>query len=237
MVTIVTPGYNNHRPVGIGIRRDEHRSLNNAFAGSTVTEADTTFPRWPSLADFRSCFSTSGAVLRNPAIDVELRTSISSHSCTTFPSPARGTRGVEARVGCLRTLHDVSLASAGIETIVAMSEHDAQLTRINPTWLMTRESIFGIQPGDGYYKQRWDEDVSDCYGKHGRRQVVRDMASRHDQGATRSSQLVKSPDFSNRLGVSSDRMRLQFLKLKYIAIGWLSLLVGAAWSLPPLDSV
>jgi hypothetical protein len=31
-------------------------------------------------------------------------------------------------------------------------------------------------------------------------------------------------------------MRLQFLKLKYIAVCWLILLVGAAWLLPPLDS-
>lgn len=38
------------------------------------------------------------------------------------------------------------------------------------------------------------------------------------------------------LGVRSAKMRLQSLKLKYIAVGWLIFLIGAAWLLPPLDS-
>ena len=45
-----------------------------------------------------------------------------------------------------------------LETIVAMSEHDAQLTRIDPTWLMTRDHQYlAYSPETGITEQRWDE--------------------------------------------------------------------------------
>lgn len=45
-----------------------------------------------------------------------------------------------------------------LETIVAMSEHDAQLTRIDPNWLMTRDNEYlAYSPQTGITEQRWDE--------------------------------------------------------------------------------
>jgi hypothetical protein len=45
-----------------------------------------------------------------------------------------------------------------LETILAMSDHDAQLTRIDPTWLMTRNRQYlAYSTETGITEQRWDE--------------------------------------------------------------------------------
>lgn len=45
-----------------------------------------------------------------------------------------------------------------LETIVSMSDHDLQLTRIDPTWLMTRDHQYvGYSPDTGITEERWDE--------------------------------------------------------------------------------
>lgn len=45
-----------------------------------------------------------------------------------------------------------------LETIVSMSEHDVQLTRIDPKWLMTRNHEYlAYSPQTGITEQRWDE--------------------------------------------------------------------------------
>lgn len=46
-----------------------------------------------------------------------------------------------------------------LETIVSMSDHDSQLTRIDPTWLMTRDGhqFLGYSPESGITRERWDE--------------------------------------------------------------------------------
>ncbi len=45
-----------------------------------------------------------------------------------------------------------------LETIVSMSDHDAQLTRIDPAWLMTRsDQYLAYSPETGITQQRWDE--------------------------------------------------------------------------------
>ena len=45
-----------------------------------------------------------------------------------------------------------------LETIVSMSDHDAQLLRIDPEWLMTTERQYmGYSPETGITQERWDE--------------------------------------------------------------------------------
>lgn len=45
-----------------------------------------------------------------------------------------------------------------LETIVAMSSHDAQLLRIDPKWLMTRDRQFmSYSPDTGITQARWEE--------------------------------------------------------------------------------
>ena len=46
-----------------------------------------------------------------------------------------------------------------LETIVSMSDHDSQLTRIDPTWLMMRDGrqFLGYSPESGITRERWDE--------------------------------------------------------------------------------
>lgn len=45
-----------------------------------------------------------------------------------------------------------------LETIVSMSDHDAQLTRIDPGWLQTREHQYlEYSPQTGITRERWDE--------------------------------------------------------------------------------
>ncbi len=45
-----------------------------------------------------------------------------------------------------------------LETIVSMSDHDVQLTRIDPTWLMTRDHQYlQYSPETGITQERWDE--------------------------------------------------------------------------------
>jgi hypothetical protein len=45
-----------------------------------------------------------------------------------------------------------------LETIISMSDHDVQLTRIDPAWLMTRDHQFmEYSPETGITRERWDE--------------------------------------------------------------------------------
>lgn len=45
-----------------------------------------------------------------------------------------------------------------LETIIAMSNHDAQLLRIDPNWLMTRDHQFmAYSPDTGITQSRWEE--------------------------------------------------------------------------------
>lgn len=45
-----------------------------------------------------------------------------------------------------------------LETIVSMSDHDAQLTVIDPSWLMTRDHQFlEYSPETGITRERWEE--------------------------------------------------------------------------------
>jgi hypothetical protein len=45
-----------------------------------------------------------------------------------------------------------------LETIVSMSDHDVQLTRIDPTWLNTRDHQYlAYSPETGITQERWDE--------------------------------------------------------------------------------
>lgn len=45
-----------------------------------------------------------------------------------------------------------------LETIISMSDHDVQLTRIDPTWLMTRDhQHLAYSPETGITQERWDE--------------------------------------------------------------------------------
>jgi hypothetical protein len=45
-----------------------------------------------------------------------------------------------------------------LETIVSMSDHDAQLTRIDPNWLQTHEHQYlQYSPETGITRERWDE--------------------------------------------------------------------------------
>jgi hypothetical protein len=45
-----------------------------------------------------------------------------------------------------------------LETIISMSDHDSQLTRIDPAWLMTRDHQFlEYSPETGITRERWDE--------------------------------------------------------------------------------
>jgi hypothetical protein len=45
-----------------------------------------------------------------------------------------------------------------LETIVSMSDHDVQLIRIDPTWLMTRDHQYlAYSPETGITQERWDE--------------------------------------------------------------------------------
>jgi hypothetical protein len=45
-----------------------------------------------------------------------------------------------------------------LETIVAMSDHDAQLLRVDPDWLATRDHQYlAYSPESGITQERWDE--------------------------------------------------------------------------------
>ena len=45
-----------------------------------------------------------------------------------------------------------------LEAIVSMSDHDVQLTRNDPTWLMTRDHQYlAYSPETGITQERWDE--------------------------------------------------------------------------------
>jgi hypothetical protein len=46
-----------------------------------------------------------------------------------------------------------------LETIVSMSDHDSQLTRIDPTWLMSRDGrqFLAYCPESGITRERWEE--------------------------------------------------------------------------------
>ena len=46
-----------------------------------------------------------------------------------------------------------------LETIVSMSDHDSQLTRIDPTWLIIRDGrqFLAYSPESGITRERWEE--------------------------------------------------------------------------------
>lgn len=45
-----------------------------------------------------------------------------------------------------------------LETIISMSDHDAQLTVIDPSWLMTKDREFlAYSPDTGITRERWEE--------------------------------------------------------------------------------
>jgi hypothetical protein len=54
--------------------------------------------------------------------------------------------------------HRFSHQRQDLETIVLMADHDSQLVRIDPDWLMTRDQQYlAYSPQTGITRERWDE--------------------------------------------------------------------------------
>ncbi len=54
--------------------------------------------------------------------------------------------------------HRFSHQRQDLETIVSMADHDSQLVRIDPVWLMTRDRQYlAYSPATGITRERWDE--------------------------------------------------------------------------------